>query len=131
MDVTANDFTLALMAKSLGLLKSRQEAISGNIANVNTPGYRRRDVDFAGVLSEAIQSNETAAKTQRIDAVESAELDVVIDHTFLFRNDAGGVDIDREMAEQARTQLLYNAYTRLVGNRMKLYRAVITEGRSG
>ena len=131
MDVTANDFTLALMAKSLGLLKSRQEAISGNIANVNTPGYRRRDVDFAGVLSEAIQSNETAAKTQRIDAVESAESDVVIDHTFLFRNDAGGVDIDREMAEQARTQLLYNAYTRLVGNRMKLYRAVITEGRSG
>jgi flagellar basal-body rod protein FlgB len=129
MDVTGNDFTLALMAKSLGLLKSRQEAISGNIANVNTPGYRRRDVDFAGILAEAMDSTESQPKSERINALEAAEPEVSIDRTFLFRNDAGDVDIDREMAEQARTQLLYNAYTRLISKRLKLYLTIITEGR--
>jgi flagellar basal-body rod protein FlgB len=130
MDVTRSDLTLALMSKTLGLLNARQETIAGNIANVNTPGYQRRDVDFAGTLTEALNENPSL-KQNTIGSVNDAEPDILVDNSFIFRNDKGGVDIDREMAEQARTQILYSTYTRLIGNRLKLYRTIITEGRNG
>lgn len=118
------------MSKTLGLLNARQEVIAGNIANVNTPGYQRRDIDFAGILADALSST-SSSKQDKIESLNESEPDVLVDNSFIYRNDTGGVDIDREMAEQARTQILYTSYTRLIRTRLSMYRSVITEGRSG
>ncbi len=130
MNVTSNDLTLAVVSKTLGLLSARQEAISANIANVNTPGYRRREVDFASQLNEALTSNGHSSKSESIERVNSISKKLLVDSTFFSRNDLGGVDVDREMAEQARNQMLYNSFTRLATKRLRMYRMAIMDGRA-
>lgn len=130
MNVTSNDLTLAVVSKTLGLLSARQEAISANIANVNTPGYRRREVNFASQLHEALASNNHSSKTDKIDRINAVSKKLLVDNSFFSRNDLGGVDIDREMAEQARNQMLYNSFTRLATKRLRMYRMAIMDGRA-
>ena len=130
MDVTGQDLTLAAIAKALGLLSARQEAISANIANVNTPGYRRRDVNFAAQLREAVSAGSVSSKQERIAAVEGVRKNLLVDGSFFSRNDLGSVDIDREMAEEARTQMMYNSFARLASKRFRMYRMAIMDGRA-
>lgn len=130
MDVTGQDLTLAAIAKALGLVSARQEAISANIANVNTPGYRRRDVDFAAQLREAFSQGGAGSKQERIAALEGVKKNLLVDGSFFSRNDLGSVDIDREMAEEARTQMMYNSFARLASKRFRMYRMAIMDGRA-
>ena len=78
----------------------RQTAISGNLANANTPGYRRVDVDFHGELSRAMRDGE--------EALESASFEMRADPTAL-RADGNGVDVDVEAANLAKNGLEYQA----------------------
>ena len=130
MDVTKADLTFAVLSKSLDLLSARQEAISANIANVNTPGYARRDVDFTTAIREALSSDKPLSKSGRLAAVEGVSPSVISEAGLVSRNDKGGVDIDKEMAEEARTQLLYSASVNLMDKRDKMYKMVIMDGRA-
>lgn len=130
VNVTANDLTLSVISKSLGLLSARHEAIAGNIANVNTPGYRRRDIDFEGQLRKALEDAQVTGKKAKLRSVNSMEPRLLADNSFFFRNDLGSVDIEVEMAAQAKTSLLYNMFARLAEKRLRMYRFVIMDGRA-
>ncbi|MEP0813598.1 MAG: flagellar basal body rod protein FlgB [bacterium] len=129
MDIAGKDLTLAVIRKSLDLLNARQEAIAGNLANVNTPGYVRRDVDFAGEIARALGDSSVTSKDQLLGSIKAIEPEIIEQRGIAFRYDGGGVDVDREMAEEARTHLLYNAFIGLAEKRGRMYRAVIMDGR--
>jgi flagellar basal-body rod protein FlgB len=85
----------------------RNEAISGNIANVDTPGYKRKDVAFESLLSEALMTS-----SGKLDKSELAGIipKVTTDRSSLsYRLDGNNVDIDSEMSYLAENQLKYNA----------------------
>jgi flagellar basal-body rod protein FlgB len=128
VDLFAQDVTFATLAKALSAQSQRQTLIAENIANVNTPGYKRRDInDFSAELAEALAGGGTRAQQAgRVEQVVARE--VVADELF-YRADKGGVDIDREMAELAKSSLLGTAYNQLLGKRISQYRMVIRDGR--
>ncbi|MCR4398802.1 MAG: flagellar basal body protein, partial [Firmicutes bacterium] len=46
------DRTMTLLERGLDIASARHNVLAGNIANANTPGYKRRDISFEGVMRE-------------------------------------------------------------------------------
>jgi len=126
VDILGTDLTFNLLAKSLEGLSLRQQAVAQNLANVNTPGYRRKDVLFEDVLQAALAGPKAGAEVLR--TLQSARFEVVEERQLYLRNDLGGVDLDREAAELAKTTLRINAVLNLLGKRIALYKQTINEG---
>jgi flagellar basal-body rod protein FlgB len=143
--------TSQVMNKAMDGLSRRHQAISSNLANVETPNYRRRDVNFEGALDQAIrnsrheQSNmrqasndqELSLHTTRaghiaigqtdssIDAIEP-EVSEVKDQKY--RTDGNSVDVENEMAQLAKNTQRYVALSNMQGRSLKSMRSVITGG---
>lgn len=106
--------------RSLNRLSLRQSVLSGNVSNVNTPGYKRRDVDFAIELKQAEQgpfqdlSGDGGGVT-----VESGEV----------RIDGNGVDMEREVFLLADNELRYQTLTQMTRGYFRGLKNVIREGR--
>lgn len=95
-------------AAALDGLSARHAAIADNIANVNTPGYKRKDVLFEAQLMEALQSARPGA---RLDPVTPQ---VVRDNSTSLRTDGNNVDIEREAVALAENSIRYEAITEYV-----------------
>ena len=77
----------------------RNEAISNNIANVNTPGYKRQDVNFEEQLRRAMKNSRYTSIDERVANVDLERLNPITyrDHaTLSYRLDGNNVDIDTE-----------------------------------
>lgn len=101
----------------------RQAAIAENLANVNTPGYRRKDADFHGVLQEAF-----ASRDDRRSAVEAVAVEAGVDGTAPMRWDGNSVDVDAEAAAQAKTGLEYEALASILKARSDILRSAMGVG---
>ena len=92
----------------------RENAIANNVANVDTPGYKRQDVDFQDILERKLKSTKY---TSLQDAVNNVPLDqlnsrVYTDYgSYSYRLDGNNVDIDTENVELASEQLRYQTLT--------------------
>lgn len=111
------DTTQIGLERALSGSALRQQAIAQNIANVNTPGYRRQDVDFASALHQAWNEGESA--------VESVAPATVTDNSTVMRADGSSVDIDTEAAEQAKNGLTYEAVSQLMKSRISIIKSAI------
>ena len=90
----------------------RNEAISNNIANVDTPGYKRQDVNFEEQLRKAMKNSRYTSIDERVANVDLERLNPITyrDHSTLsYRLDGNNVDIDTENAYLASNQIKYNA----------------------
>ena len=105
----------------------RQEAISNNIANVNTPGYKRQDVAFEDSLQEAISNSRYRSTDEKVANLSKADLRIrsyTDSSGFSYRLDGNNVDIDTENAALARNQLKYNALVDSINNEFSMIKAV-------
>ncbi len=115
----------------------RNEAISQNIANVDTPGYKRKTVSFEKVLGEAMDSS--SFKGLRTDKrhlpiggsdVGSVDIGITQDNSSLsMRQDGNNVDIDNEMALMAKNNIQYNMLIQRISGQFQKLKSVIAEGR--
>ncbi|MCR5720476.1 MAG: flagellar basal body rod protein FlgB [Lachnospiraceae bacterium] len=88
----------------------RNEAISNNIANATTPGYKRQDVAFEAELQKALGSNRYTSMDQKVKNIRTSELNPVLytDHSdYSYRLDKNNVDIETENVMLAENQLKY------------------------
>lgn len=111
--------------KLLDATALRQEAIAANIANAETPGYRRVDVgrDFATQLRAATRNGETGT-------MDSLKPRLVEDHTArTVRPDGNTVEIERELMAMNQNSLEHDFLTEIVSRDIKQLRLAIT-GRS-
>ncbi|KAL2045393.1 hypothetical protein ABVK25_012135 [Lepraria finkii] len=97
----------------------RQATIAGNIANANTPGYQRKDVDFHTTLRNALASDTP------MDAVKTAAFSPATDTTGPMRADGNGVDIDIESATMASSALEYETLVAVYTGRTDVMRSAI------
>lgn len=105
----------------------RQEAISNNIANVNTPGYKRQDVAFEDSLREAISNSRYRSTDEKVANLSKADLRIrsyTDSSGFSYRLDGNNVDIDTENAALARNQLKYNALVDSINHEFSMIKAV-------
>ena len=134
--------TMALVQRSLDASALSHKAISNNIANVDTPGFKRSEVVFASKLREAFEAR--SRQGQRLEAARTdsghlsfdAEPDpssvqpmvVQMKHTTM-RNDGNNVDVDNEMAKLEQNTILYNALAQITQQQFAGVRSAIFEGR--
>lgn len=88
----------------------RNEAISNNIANVDTPGYKRQDVAFESVLQQALGNNRYQSMDDKVANVDLSRLRgrAYVDYAnYSYRLDGNNVDIENENVMLAENQLKY------------------------
>ena len=95
----------------------RHAALSENIANVNTPGYQRKDVDFHSALQAAMPGGTSA--------LAATGFTVETDGAAPVRADGNSVDIDTENAGLAQNALEYEALGQVLKARDEILRTAI------
>ncbi len=88
----------------------RNDAIGNNLANVDTPGYKRQDVAFESVLKRELGSSRLKSMDAKVSSVKMNRLEptVFTDHgNFSYRLDKNNVDVDTEGVMLAENQLKY------------------------
>lgn len=127
--------TLGIMEKALDASSLRQKVLAANIANVDTPHYKRMDVRFEDVLAKAL-ANQRGLEAYRTDPRHipfggwvSLTPQIVTDNQTIFNHNGNNVDLDLEMAELAKTQIKYQALVDRVNGYFNKLKTVINEGR--
>ena len=123
----------ATLEHAMDLRLERGNMISGNIANVDTPGFTPVNIEFDQQLADFLSGDNppTVRQTDSAHRGVSANAprgEVEFDYFSLPNQDGNSVDIDHEMSKLAENQLLYRATTRMYSKRMALMKYAITEG---
>jgi len=106
-------------------LSARQAAIADNVANVNTPNYKRQEVPFEGALTSAVERALNPAAEQPGGAAPAFQPLTMRDTATVGRADGNNVDIESEMVGLAENTLRYQALTQYVGGTFQDLKAVI------
>lgn len=120
-----------LLEGGLDGLSLRNKVMADNIANVDTPNFKRSDVNFEKVLQAALKHNDPSniqlrrTTAAHIPATTVNGNFVVHDNSTSFRNDGNNVDIDLEMAKLAQNSLHYNALSTAFTSQINMLRQVI------
>ena len=127
-----SDTTIGTAATWLQRLSQRQQATSNNIANIDTPGYKRQTVNFETELKRAVSRGASSLVTtdpRHIALSTPLRSGLGIDPTQLLtssRLDGNNVDIDSEMLNLADTQMRYTAASNVISSKLKTLRTVIS-----
>jgi flagellar basal-body rod protein FlgB len=100
----------------MDLLAARQKLVASNIANIDTPGYRTRDIDFQFEYMTQVQGGG-------VNVVEPTDLTV--------KNDGNNVSLDRESRLLAENALRFNMASTLLRGELQTMKRAIDEGRNG
>ena len=111
-DTTDLSLQAAIRGSSL-----RQTALAQNVANANTPGYQRKDVDFQSALRSALGEGK--------GAVASSSIRTVVDTSPALRADGSNVDPEREGSIIARVGLEHDALVAIANTRNSILRAAM------
>lgn len=118
--------------KALDGTWERNKAITNNIANENTPNYKRKTVSFEKQLKESIKCNKINLKTtnkKHIKIGKSNFLPIISeDKSTSNRIDGNNVNIDKETGELAKNTIMYNALIQQITNDFRKIKNVIQEG---
>ena len=107
----------------------RETVLANNIANVNTPGYKRQDLDFEGILKQELGRCKHTSLDTKIDNLHMDHLNpsVYTDlSNYSYRLDGNNVDIDVEEVEYASEQLRYQGITAGINNEFNRMKTVIS-----
>ncbi len=119
-------FPKSNLQKALDASWLRNEVISNNIANVDTPGYKRKTVKFEEFLSSEMKTGKISKGQTRLKSS-----DIMVSHdysTLSYRSDGNNVDIENEMAELATNSLRYNTLIQKMNGDFQNLRKVIRGG---
>ena len=130
----SDDQTYGLLKKALDASYLRQQAISNNIANINTPNYKADRVVFEEELKKSMTGAGVSLKATHDNHIGLREVDqgveprLVKDSSPAMRNDGNNVDVDLEMSNLAANQLLYSALVQQTSQKISTLRYVIKGG---
>jgi flagellar basal-body rod protein FlgB len=135
--VTANWLGRAVqvLSRTLDLRAQRHAVISGNLANLDTPGYIPRELTFEGQLQQVLghqglQPKRTDARHLPPGPEDGAGVQgrLRLRRDYALGNGSYYVDLDREMARLAQNDLLYETTVQLLAKRLSALRLAIIEG---
>jgi flagellar basal-body rod protein FlgB len=109
---------LMLLERYMDVTTMRQTLVTTNLANIDTPGYHARDVDFRGELFRAMNGEDTSASSPFVVPVRG----------LIARPDGNNVSVDRESLLLAEVQLQFKAATALIRSAFSGINTAIREG---
>jgi len=151
-----NSLTTDTMSKALDGLSQRQRAISGNLANADTPNYKRRDVSFEGALNHAVKAQRNHGEQQlhvrtndetmglkttrsghfnigdfNVKSLDDVSMDIEEKGNVEYRKDGNSVDVETEMVQLSKNTQRYTAITTLQSRNYRTLKSMITGGGGG
>jgi len=129
-----NYSTVNMLSKELDIKTLRNELISSNIANIDTPGYKGKDLDFKRVLSESITDMEMKKTDARhITQEESFKKEGVkmVEDPNIGRADGNNVNIESEMLKLTENNIQYNVSVHLAAKKLSVLKDAIKEAARG
>lgn len=108
--------TIQSLSRYLDVVAFRQGLVSQNVANVDTPGYHTKDVNFRRELQRAVDNDEAAPIVRDVPGL-------------LQRPDGNNVSLDREGLLMAETQLQFRTGVQLLRTEFRRIQSAIQEGR--
>jgi flagellar basal-body rod protein FlgB len=131
------DKQIALLRKALDFRFLRQNMLAANVANVETPGYKAKDLVFEKALGEAMRAEEPGplrvTNPRHFDGRKWTPLELVKPEVIRSANavgslDGNSVDLEREMAKVAENQMAYEVLTQILTSKFRSLRIAIREG---
>ncbi len=128
---------LARLERALDASSLRQRVISDNIANVDTPNYKSKQVVFENELRQALSRQSSTFTGYRTDprhiqigkkSSDQVRARIVTNHNTLMNNNGNNVDIDYEVTQMAKNNLWYQALVEQTNGHFHKLRMAI-EGR--
>ena len=118
-----------VLDKAMDASWTRETLISNNIANVDTPGYKRQDIDFASVLEQELGRSKYESLDSKIDNIHVSHLNpqtYTDSASYSYRIDDNNVDIDTENVELASEQIRYQAWETAVNGEFQLLKTAMS-----
>ena len=119
-----------LLEKAADASWTRYNVIANNIANKDTPGYKRKDVNFEEYLLEELTGGSTNSVREMVADVDLGNLNATTytdNSGYSYRLDGNNVDIDVENVEMASTQIKYNALIDSMTHEFNMFRAALAK----
>ena len=120
------DIASTVLSKTLDAAAARQKAIANNIANVETPGYRRQYVSFESELKNALSKSNNHEIRKSLRELTPLTLSDAVSPA---RPDGNNVNIDAEISDLAKTSLVHRSATVLLEDKIAMLRSAIMEGK--
>lgn len=109
--------TMDLIERALNIRAFYHRVIAGNLANVDTPNYKEKDIDFRSELA------------RKMDGVGSIEVREKTDHDGVGTIDGNTVNIENQMVKLTENQLMFQSLIQVATKRFSLMKYLISEGR--
>jgi flagellar basal-body rod protein FlgB len=106
------------LERALNIRGFYHKVLASNIANVETPGYKERDIDFVAELERSVKGN-----TSDIDVREKSNpsgIDGI---------DGNSVNMEDQIVKLSENTMMFNAFVQLINKKFSMMRYVINEGR--
>lgn len=135
--MNVNDTTLKALAASLNFRTMRQELLSSNIVNSDTPGYKAQRLSFEDALARAIDiDNQQNLQTDDVQhynvgggGFANLQPEVYENPNGVVSEDGNTVDRDAELAEMAENKILYDATVQLLNKKLGIMKYAISSER--
>jgi flagellar basal-body rod protein FlgB len=131
------DEHIQLLHKSLDFRARRNTLLSGNVANIETPGYKAKDLVFERALGEAMKFHEPGplqvTNARHLDGRQILPLALVKPEVIRTSNPVGNlddnsVDLEREMVKLGENQVVYQSLAQMISAKFAQLRLSIREG---
>ena len=125
-----------LLAKALDFRATRAKIIASNIANIDTPYYKARDISFEDALlaeakklykkdSEELKLAKTNPRHMDLEDDTTSKVSYYLRATHAQRNDANTVDLDIETTELSKNQMMYQAAMSALQKESKIFKSML------
>jgi flagellar basal-body rod protein FlgB len=129
-----SDSALSLAQRALNGLSYRKDLIAQNIANVDTPGYLAKEVNFETTLKRVMDGVDGVQQKKTKDDHMSSESKSGSDF-YMIQNRPGGslradgndVDMYQELVEMSETELKYQTLTQVISKKLSILKSIATE----
>jgi flagellar basal-body rod protein FlgB len=116
------DLTDLVVQKAMQGASLEQQVLSNNLANANTPGFKRSDVDFQSALASAVSSADPSA------ALDNMSFTQQTDSTTAMTADGNNVDLEREMSGLTSNAVEYETLSSIEKTRMGMLQSAMGSG---
>jgi flagellar basal-body rod protein FlgB len=129
IELPGSDPITALLVNYLDTQSLRAQVVSSNVANVDTPGYRAKELDFSDYLKQAATDAVAPAYANPLNRASAIGPRLIEQDTAAVGIDGNTVDVGHEMTTLAQAGMQYMAGVQLLQSHMRTLRTAIREGR--
>lgn len=124
--------TIANLEQTIDYAAAKNRTISNNIANVDTPNYKSKDVVFKNALQNAMdnrmEANRTNSRHIPFEGSEQGSYRTIINNRAVYNHNGNNVDVDKEMTDLAKNQIYYNGLIDRLNGKFNSLQTVIRGG---